>query len=105
VCVRGQILDEDEPCDAGGGLLPGWLGQLPLVFHEGDLGLPVGKLDDDRGGWLAGQGGVGAEAALNDVVDEGDGGDLVLTHSSREEREKEAGVDGVPQLGRVVGLG
>ena len=102
VGVRGQVLDEDEPGDSGVDLLLGRIGQLLLVHHDSYLGLPVGKLEDDGRGRLVLLGGVGAEAALNDVSRKGDKGDLVRISSSSEEGVEKTAVDEFLQHGRII---
>ena len=102
VGVRGQVLDEDEPGDPGVSLLLGGLGQLLLVHHDGDLGLLVGKLEDNRRGRLVLLRGVRAKAALNDLTRRRDGRNLVGFRSSKKERVEKTAVDEVLQVGRVV---
>jgi len=100
--VRGEVLHQNEAGDARGILVRGRLGQLPLVPHDRDFQRPAGQFDDDRWGLLVRGGEVRAEAAVDDGASGRDLGDLAFGLGSSQQGDEEAGVDGIPQLGKIV---
>ena len=100
--VRGEVLHQNEAGDARRVLVRGWLRQLPLVPHDRDFQRPAGQLDDDGWGLLVRGGGVRAEAAVDDGAGGRDLRDLTFSFGGSQQREKEAGVNSVPQPGKIV---